>query len=416
MPRFLAFAYGCEPDKGSEPGAGWIWSRMLARIGETWVITRENNRPSIEAALPSTPERDNLRFVYVDLPERARFWKRGMRGARLYYVLWQAAAVSRARRLVRESEFDAVWHLTWANAWIGSMAALLPRPFIYGPVGGGVRMHWGFTSVVGFRGTMYEVFRALARGTARYFNPIARLAWRKARLILVLNEDTRNWLPRRHRDRAVVFPHAVLDRPPRPTADSRSPGRNVALFAGRLVPWKGGALAIQALSLLPEWRLLFCGGGPDEARLKLLAARSDVEERVDFLGWMTRDEVTSWMRKADVFLFPSLHDDAPFAVAEALAEGLPVVCLARGGAAAIAGRGVPTASVASTVAGLAEAVRESSNVEVPAFPDIDSRAQRLAELLRERFPSWGIQVPEETNHPEAIHGPTGLRGDPPAES
>ena len=42
--RVLVFAYACEPDQGSEPGAGWIWSRMLARIGEVWVITRENNR------------------------------------------------------------------------------------------------------------------------------------------------------------------------------------------------------------------------------------------------------------------------------------------------------------------------------------------------------------------------------------
>ena len=29
--RILAIAYACEPDVGSEPGAGWAWSRMLAR-------------------------------------------------------------------------------------------------------------------------------------------------------------------------------------------------------------------------------------------------------------------------------------------------------------------------------------------------------------------------------------------------
>ena len=47
--RILAFAYACEPGRGSEPGAGWSWARMLAGLGETWVVTRANNREAIEA-------------------------------------------------------------------------------------------------------------------------------------------------------------------------------------------------------------------------------------------------------------------------------------------------------------------------------------------------------------------------------
>jgi hypothetical protein len=39
---------------------------MLAGLGETWVITRKDYEVAIEQALPSLPERENLRFVYVD--------------------------------------------------------------------------------------------------------------------------------------------------------------------------------------------------------------------------------------------------------------------------------------------------------------------------------------------------------------
>jgi hypothetical protein len=84
----LAFAYACEPGRGSEPGAGWAWARMLAQIEETWVITRRDYAASIEHALRSTPERENLRFVYVELPERFRGWQRDLRGLRIYYLLW----------------------------------------------------------------------------------------------------------------------------------------------------------------------------------------------------------------------------------------------------------------------------------------------------------------------------------------
>jgi hypothetical protein len=57
--RILAFAYACEPGQGCEPGAGWAWSRMLARLGETWVITRRDYQAAIELlaeALPRPPD------------------------------------------------------------------------------------------------------------------------------------------------------------------------------------------------------------------------------------------------------------------------------------------------------------------------------------------------------------------------
>src|SRR3954471_9943399 len=114
--RILVSAYACEPGKGSEPGVGWMWCRLLARFGEVTVITRANNRPSIEAA-SSIPEFSHLHFEYVDLPPWARRWKRGAKGARLYYVLWQFAALKRARRLVSDTKFDLAWHVTFANAW-----------------------------------------------------------------------------------------------------------------------------------------------------------------------------------------------------------------------------------------------------------------------------------------------------------
>src|SRR6266511_2099308 len=123
--KILALAYACEPTKGSEPGAGWMWSRLLARLGETTVITRSNNRVLIESVLPSTPEAAHLSFEYVDLPRWARLWKRGQRGVRLYYVLWQLAALRRARRLQRAERFDLVWHLTLSNYWLGSVGGLV---------------------------------------------------------------------------------------------------------------------------------------------------------------------------------------------------------------------------------------------------------------------------------------------------
>jgi hypothetical protein len=187
--RILVFAYACDPEHGSEPGAGWVWSCMLAQLGEVWVVTRANNRAPIERALPDVPERERLHFVYVDLPGWARTWKRGQRGVHLYYLLWQLAAVRRVRRL-RTHRFDLVWHLTFANAWLGSLAPLVGGSFVLGPVGGGVAMPWRLLEGADIRATGRELAREAGRLAGRYLNPASRLAWRRAEMILVQNLET----------------------------------------------------------------------------------------------------------------------------------------------------------------------------------------------------------------------------------
>lgn len=393
--RIVAFAYACEPNRGSEPGAGWVWARMLARLGETWIITRENNRDEIEAALPAISERSGLHFEYVDLPRWARFWKRGLRGVRAYYVLWQIAALRRARSLNNEQRFDLAWHLTFANAWIGSAAALLGTRFVYGPVGGGVKTPWKLIPALGVRGCLQELLRVAVRGAARYGNPLARLSWRRADLILVQNPETLEWLPRLHRARGEVFPNAALETM-EGTPTPRHIGDKVALFAARLSPWKGAGLAVRSVALLPDWKLLIAGSGPDASRLRRLVRRLGLTDRVQYLGNLPRARLIELMRsEADLLLFPSMHEDAGWVVAEAGAAGLPVVALDRGGPPLLGAAVAKPGTLGETVGRLARCVTAVASEELRPVPDfrLDARAVQLEEVVLRR----GILATSETN-------------------
>lgn len=396
--RIVAFAYSCKPGEGSEAGAGWQWARMLARLAETWVITTPEVQNQIEAELTLLPERDRLHFVYVDLP-RLISWDPRRRGIRVHYLLWQVAALRAARRLRRGRRFDLVWHLTFANAWLGTLAPLAGSPFIYGPVGGGPgHAPWRLFPALGLRGAAFELLREVVRGVARYANPLARLAWSRASLILVQNSETREWLPRRRRSHALVFPHVVLDALPNGAERTRQEPPT-ALYVGRLLPWKGVALALRALRDLPGWRLVLCGEGADERRLRRLARRLGVTERVEFRGRRPREEVMRTLRgEADLMLFPSLHDDAGWAVVEAVAAGLPVVCLDVGGPPLLAGRSgraVPArGGVRRVVAGLAAACDSALAHDQDEFElaratagnlVLDARAAELEALLEEHL-------------------------------
>ena len=388
LPRIVAYAYSAVPGGGSEHAVGWTWARILAGFAEVWVITLpiEGDRADFERRVELAPERARIHFVEIDEPGwllRIPILRHVGRFHRFKYLVWQFAALRAARRLQRTYQFDLAWHLTWANAWMGSTAALVGVPFVFGPVGGGVEPPWRLVRFLGLRGVMSELLRTTVRWFARRLNPLAIVSWRRARLVLVQNPETMRWLPKRYRDRYVLFPNAVLEVVPasRPVREAAG---TTALYAGRLVALKGLPLALEAMALLPDWRLVILGDGPDAGRLERLAIRLGIADRVEFRGMQTRDETMRVMREeADVMVFPSFHDEGSLAVVEAVSTGLPVVCLDRGGPPTLGGTPVPIAGPRRTVRLLAAAIarsRESAPGPHPPF-DLETRRRDLVELL-----------------------------------
>lgn len=329
--KVLISAYICAPHRGSEPGAGWNWSLAAAEDNDVWVITRENNRAAIEAELTVTPH-PRLHFVYVELPPWGLRLKKGERGIRYfsYYTLWQLAALRTARALHARVGFDLVHHVTFANMWLPALVGFVEAPFVLGPVGGGPRVPLRLYPELGTSGAIREAARVGFQVASR-LNPLTRATWCRATTIVAQNIETRSALPKRHRSRVVVRPHASLPADLAPSRAARSGSDPVALLAGRLVPWKGGSLALRAIARTPDWSLTVVGSGPDDARLRALAAELGLVNRVLFIPWLAQHELWDTMAQADALLLPSLRDDAPFVVGEAQGLGLPVVAFDQGG-------------------------------------------------------------------------------------
>ncbi len=360
-------AYACEPHKGSEPGAGWNWALAAAQRNDVWVITRANNRAAIEATaagLERTPT-----FVYVEAPSVARFWKRSGHGIRSYYILWQLVAHRAARRLHSEIGFDVVHHVTFANLWLPALARLPGVPFVLGPVGGGPRVPLRLFKEIGVGGVSVEVLRRMAQLASR-LNPLVSLTWRHADIVLAQNEETRDALPGSVRARTHVRTNASVDTLPLEPANANRK-QLVAVFAGRLVGWKGAGLAIRALHKAPRWQLRIIGSGPRRTMLQGLASSLGVADRVMFVPWLPHPRLLNELRKADALVMPSLREDAGFVAAEARAVGTDVIAFARAGAAAMAALDplgfhlVPLRSVDESAARIAAALNKIEASSAP---------------------------------------------------
>jgi len=315
-------AYACEPRNGSEPGAGWNFAKAAAERHEVCVLTRANNRERIEAELRANPV-PGLRFEYVDLPAWAHFWKRKRRGIRLYYSLWQLRAAREARRLCARESFDLVHHVTFANAWLPALACLAPRPFVLGPVAGGQAVPNRLLPCLGVRGCLTEL--ALRLRFLSRFNPLVRIAWRRAAVVLVNNDETIRRLPASVREKCVVRTNACVETSGLPERREEKRGRRRAVCVGRLNRFKGVEVAIRAICEAPGWELLVVGGGGDRRRLEGLVERLGLGDRVTFTGPLSQESAWRSMADADALLLPSLKEGASFVAAEALTIGLPLV-------------------------------------------------------------------------------------------
>jgi glycosyltransferase involved in cell wall biosynthesis len=333
--RVLISAYACDPSQGSEPGIGWNIALEMARRHDVWLLTRANNRPSIEREMARAGVA--MHPVYYDLPRWAAWWKHGSRGIRLYYYLWQIGAYFVARRVSRGVSFDLVNHVTFGRYWAPSFVALLPAPFIWGPVGGGEAAPRSFLAGLGRSGRVYELARTLAKRLGE-LDPFVRLTAKRSRIALATTEETAERLRRLRCSRVEILgamgmsDQAAAELRPAPRAP-RSALR--FLSTGRLLCWKGFHLGIEAFAGadLPDAELWIIGDGPERARLETLSSELGVAERVRFLGALPRAAALAAMTECDALVHPSLHDSGGWVCVEAMLLELPVLCLDLGGPA-----------------------------------------------------------------------------------
>jgi hypothetical protein len=370
----LVFAYACEPDRGSEPGAGWGLVRSVARFADCVVLVGPEHGPGlrrreVEAGNPA------LRFVEIPEPMGAASAKLHRVTWFLLYLAWLRRADAVGRRLHQEHPFDLTFHATYSSYWLPTPATSYGVPCVWGPVGGAVVTPLQLWPLLGFRGICGELLDLVSVNLLSAL-PSTRRTWHRATVTLVQNPTTLERLPESVRATSKILNHAFFTEAP-PVARTGT-GAGPCLFVGSLVARKGPRLAVRALAYAPpEVELVFLGNGSERRPLGRLARRLGVADRVRFEGQVSRNEALTWMAKASAVVFTGLREEGGIALAEALLLGVPVIVLDHGGAGTVAGAAIDKERVAL--------IRPGS---------IGTTARRIGEAMgRFRSASWRSEAP-----------------------
>lgn len=213
-------------------------------------------------------------------------------------------------------------------------------------------------------------------------------------------------LIRRHEDfRVEVIPNGYSPMVG-PAADEPSK-RNLVLVVARLFPRKGVQHFIDAVPSLPDgWEYVIAGDGP---RLEPLKAHArSVGARVRFTGFLDREALSHLYRQARIFAFPSLQENFPMVLLEAMDAGCAIVTTDADGCAEVVGEVgvvIPRNSSAALGMALAELMRDpdrcASLGAAACARAADYRWPHIAAAYEDCFKT-ALRLPVETPVPTIV--------------
>lgn len=405
--RALVIAELCNPDWVSVPLEGWSHSRALAALCKTHLVTHVRNRENIsKAGLAEGVDFTTLDTGQADAPlARVSHWfgvpfgsNKGLTVltalSTFSYYYFEHLLWRRFGSRVRAREFDVVHRLTPLSPTTPSLlarrCAQAGVPFIVGPLNGGLPWPKGFGAVRRKEKEWLSHIRGLHRLLPGYRSTRAHAA-----AVIAGSRSTLGQVPKRYRGKTVYIPENAVDL-------SRFDGLNWApvtlplrvVFVGRLVPYKGADMLLEAAAPLARAgtvRIDVIGDGPERALLGDLVAREGMAGAVEFAGWVDHRQLKGHLAASHVLGLPSIREFGGGVVAEGMASGLVPIVVDYGGPGEIVSPATGFAVRMGTRTQIVGQVRATLEALV-ADPSTVSSMRRRARRRVEACFTWPVKA------------------------
>ena len=315
---------------------------------------------------------------FVEQPKAGRWGRK---------IGWQSRVLKLAAELHAREKFQIVHQTTFHTFRVPFLAANLGIPSVWGPVAGGESVPPGFSYDLG-SARFEELGRKLVN-RLWLMHPKIKQSLSNVSAMFVSNRTTMNFLPAAVHSKCVIVPPNAL-RPEDeqyPEPQLRPNGDTFHLiYVGNCVATRALPIVFDALrkAKLPNTKLTVVGAGTALERWKKLAADLVASGMVEFTGAVTRDRLPELFGRSHVLVFPALRDSGGSALLEAMARGVPVVCLDWGGPGEMvdseSGVKIPVGTRDETVISFAAALirlKDSAELRLKLARAARSRAVKL---------------------------------------
>ncbi len=342
--RVLLIAEAANPEWVSVPLVGWSLATALLRRLDGHLVTQVRN----QAAIERTPLSKDT-YTAIDSERVAKLmwqlgsslkggWGKGwttltaLSAPSYYYfehLVWKQFGDA-----IRRHEFDLVHRITPLSPTTPSLLAGKCRaagvPFVLGPLNGGVPWPQAFDAA---RRQEKEWLSYIRDGYKLL--PGYRGTRKHAAAIIVGSCDTWKQIPTQYHSKCVYIPENAVEPARFPEQRTRTVTRPLrVLFLGRLVPYKGADMLLEAAAPLirsGDVCLKIMGEGPQMGTLQQMIHQEQLTDQVQLTGWVDHAEIQEHLKEADLFAFPSVREFGGAVALEAMAVGLVPMVIRYGG-------------------------------------------------------------------------------------
>lgn len=350
--KVLLIIEQCNPEWSSVPWVGYCFYKSISQLVDATLVTHARNQTALEKVHPErdifyVEESDFIKQYYKVAEKASKIGKKiiwPLYNTLIYpvYGEFNHLVYSRFKNTVHAGDFDVVHAITpmMPRYPVKLVEACVEVPFLLGPVNGGVPFPKGFQKIARQEFSYLNFLRLIGR----LIIPGYRSTYEKANQILAGSTYTLGMIKelfpaRKDCDLQLFYENGVdasflkqVDGFDPPSSSTDGPAK--LLFVGRLVPYKGADILIDAISQLSadcKVQLNIVGDGSEREALESQVRRLNLSDRVRFTGWVPQENTLEYYREADVFCFPSVREFGGAVVLEALASGLPCIVVENGG-------------------------------------------------------------------------------------
>jgi len=322
----LLSAYSCGPNHGSEPEIGWQNVVQLSKYCNIKVLTTNTFKKSIEKEINALNIK-NIQFIYFDLPYFLNFLAKNQPwGMMIHYYIWQYYIYKIIKKYSSHKKIDIIHHITFNSFIFPGFWYKLKTPYILGPLGGTVTVAKKFYSLLSPSEKFQENLRKILKN---YFkkNYILLNYFKNANKLIFANKSIAcefKKIPSAILLDVGVSSSLIKRKKYQPEKDKLD-----IIWAGLLNYRKGLVLLLQAMKKLREKNISLevYGSGKKIQEYKKYITKFNLASKVKLKGNIPHKELLKKYSEYDLFIFTSLRDTSGSVVLEAMAAGLPIICL-----------------------------------------------------------------------------------------
>jgi glycosyltransferase involved in cell wall biosynthesis len=342
--QLLMVAWGISPRWGSEDAVGWNWLKNIPPGWSTTLLTSRRGAEEVLWGQQNNQLAPSLKSL--EMPDGAWKLKSRKMGFLLRMELWRSYSYDlklfkdHAKRLVQSTGIDLIHQTTVATWRCGMPFYSLKIPTVWGPIGGSEPFPWRYLAQTSMLNWLYEGGRSLSGFLAQNHRSVVESV-REVDVIIATNRQTEDLLRSLGRVKPVLRQPMVISserfQKIRQSAQPKRQNLLKIISGGTIEGRKGFALTIRALSELKKQGIPFeftiTGSGFESEKLKALARECGIHNEVLFEPALCSAEYIKRLSESHIFCFPSLRDNSPVTLIEAMASGCVPIVLNNGGPA-----------------------------------------------------------------------------------